>query len=93
MEMSKRSKLIPSLLKGCMLPHACIDHISQMYNLGLTGSAQRANTRNRLHTCTKVSDTYISTVAITELWVCSQKKINLGHKIVCPWEKTSHKKP
>ena len=24
-----------------MLPHACIDHISQMYYLGLTGSAQR----------------------------------------------------
>ena len=43
------------------------------------------------YTCTKVSDTYISTVAITELWVCSEKKINLGHKIVCPWEKTSHK--
>ena len=26
-----------------MLPHACIGHISQMYKLGLTGSAQRDN--------------------------------------------------
>ena len=64
-----------------------------MYNLGLTGSAQRQAARSEYkEQITHVQKSVIlSTVAITELWVCSEKKINLGHKIVCLWEKNLNK--